>query len=69
MSFGLAPNGSDADDDGMNSVVTRNRRFYDGKLGQDKRACDAWDLYGILVDLDADASVCNALVTGSSWSA
>jgi hypothetical protein len=25
--FGLAPNGSDADDDGMAYVVTRNRRF------------------------------------------
>jgi hypothetical protein len=32
--FGLARNGSDADDDGMGYVVTRNRRFcvvaYDG---------------------------------------
>ena len=37
-------------------------------VGQDKRAGDAWDLYRILVDLDADATVSNALATGSSWS-
>ena len=37
-------------------------------VGQDKRAGDAWDLYRILVDLDADATVRNALATGSSWS-
>jgi hypothetical protein len=30
-------------------------------VGQDKRAGDAWDLYRILVDLDADATVRNAL--------
>ena len=34
-----------------------------GASGQDKRAGDAWDLYRILVDLDADASVRNALAT------
>jgi hypothetical protein len=31
--------------------------------GQDKRAGDAWDLYRILVDLDADGTVRNALAT------
>lgn len=32
-------------------------------VGQDKRAGDTWDLYRILVDLDADATVRNALAT------
>jgi hypothetical protein len=37
-------------------------------VGQDKRAGGAWDLCRILVGLDADATVRNALATGSSWS-
>jgi hypothetical protein len=38
------------------------------RVAQDKRAGDASDLYRILVDLDADETVRNALATGSSWS-
>jgi hypothetical protein len=45
----------------FDAIETRHR------VGQDKRAGGAWDLYRIFVDLDADATVRNALATGSSW--
>jgi hypothetical protein len=45
----------------LDAIETRHR------AAQDKRAGDGWDLYRIVVDLDADETVGNALATGSSW--